>query len=523
MYTLDNVVPSTVTACSIFFVALGIGYLWRSNSKAHHKLPPGPSRLPLLGNVLQVPGKHLTTYFRRMVEEYGGLVSLKLAGSTVILVGDLKLAKHLLEKHSAKHSSRPVLPYVRKYVDPENDFWALGEECESHSLGRKLTTGIMSLVRVGKTEPLQEYEAALNVQHLLGDGGKDWFHHIERVASSTVLTAAFGMHCPTGRELELKTFLDVLAEAIHLVTPNASIINKFPFVDLIPGPMPWRARAQSFRKRLDILYEKLLDDALTGKASGMNTWASFFAREDKPEGDQRRLMRQFASAAIGTATASLHTFVLACIRYPDWIAIAQREIDYVVGTDRLPTFKDRPLLPYVEAIVRVRAGAPHQSTADDVIEHQGEQYFIPKGSIIFAVTWAIEHDQSKFEDHERFMPERFLDSEGNLKPNYETSVYGFGRRLCPGIPFGERLLWINIVTMLWTFNIRASDEIDPKTALPFQYDDSNAAFNGDLAKSPLKFPAVFEPRSSLRAEVAMREWIECEKDLNVLMPVMKDS
>ncbi|KNZ80003.1 Cytochrome P450 2B11 [Termitomyces sp. J132] len=470
MYTLDNVVPSTVTACSIFFVALGIGYLWRSNSKAHHKLPPGPSRLPLLGNVLQVPGKHLTTYFRRMVEEYGGLVSLKLAGSTVILVGDLKLAKHLLEKHSAKHSSRPVLPYVRKYVDPENDFWALGEECESHSLGRKLTTGIMSLVRVGKTEPLQEYEAALNVQHLLGDGGKDWFHHIERVASSTVLTAAFGMHCPTGRELELKTFLDVLAEAIHLVTPNASIINKFPFVDLIPGPMPWRARAQSFRKRLDILYEKLLDDALTGKASGMNT-----------------------------------------------------EIDYVVGTDRLPTFKDRPLLPYVEAIVRVRAGAPHQSTADDVIEHQGEQYFIPKGSIIFAVTWAIEHDQSKFEDHERFMPERFLDSEGNLKPNYETSVYGFGRRLCPGIPFGERLLWINIVTMLWTFNIRASDEIDPKTALPFQYDDSNAAFNGDLAKSPLKFPAVFEPRSSLRAEVAMREWIECEKDLNVLMPVMKDS
>ncbi|KAH0589265.1 hypothetical protein H2248_005027 [Termitomyces sp. 'cryptogamus'] len=114
-----------------------------------------------------------------MVEEYGGLVSLKLAGSTVILVGDLKLAKHLLKKHLAKHSSHPVLPYIRKYVDPENDFWALGEECESHSLGRKLTFGIMSLIRVGKTEPLQEYEAAFNVHHLLGDGGKDWFHHIE--------------------------------------------------------------------------------------------------------------------------------------------------------------------------------------------------------------------------------------------------------------------------------------------------------------------------------------------------------
>ncbi|KAG6859132.1 hypothetical protein C0995_011269, partial [Termitomyces sp. Mi166 len=99
---------------------------------------------------------------------------------TVILLGDMKIAKELLEKRSAKHSSRPVLPYVQKHVDPETYIWALSEECESHRLGRKLTVGIMSLVRAGKTEPLQEYEAALNIQLLLDDGGKDWFHHIKR-------------------------------------------------------------------------------------------------------------------------------------------------------------------------------------------------------------------------------------------------------------------------------------------------------------------------------------------------------
>ena len=41
---------------------------------------------------------------------------------------------------------------------------------------------------------------------------------------------------------------------------------------------------------------------------------------------------------------------------------------------------------------------------------------------------AIEHDQSQFEDHDRFMPERFLDGKGNLEPNYETSAFGYGRR-----------------------------------------------------------------------------------------------
>lgn len=59
----------------------------------------------------------------------------------------------------------------------------------------------------------------------------------------------------------------------------------------------------------------------------------------------------------------------------------------------------------------------------------------------------------------------------------------FGSIVCPGIPFAERSLWIVIATMLWTFNIRVSDEIDQSTGLPFQYDDSDAAFNGDVHNS----------------------------------------
>ncbi|KAG6919129.1 hypothetical protein DXG01_008936 [Tephrocybe rancida] len=219
----------------------------------------------------------------------------------------------------------------------------------------------------------------------------------------------------------------------------------------------------------------------------MNTWASAFSSEDKPEGDQRRLMNMFTAAAIETASLYVH-----CLLCPILVSIipvhAQKEIDAIVGSERLPSFKDRPFLPYVEAIVRetlrwrpaARFGLPHQSTASDMIEYKGKTYFIPKGSIIFAVPWAIEHDQTMFEEHDRFMPERFLDANGDLKSDYETSSFGFGRRTCPGIPFAERTLWIAIATMLWTFNIRASDKTDPETGLPFHYMDSDAAFSGDV-------------------------------------------
>ncbi|KAG6843881.1 hypothetical protein H0H87_012097 [Tephrocybe sp. NHM501043] len=76
--------------------------------------------------------------------------------------------------------------------------------------------------------------------------------------------------------------------------------------------------------------------------------------------------------------------------------------------------------------------------------------------------------------------------------------------------------------MLWTFNIRGSTTLDPMTGLAFQYGDGDEAFSGDLTNSPLKFPAIFEPRSPRHAEVARREWEACEKDLNALLPAPKD-
>jgi cytochrome P450 len=40
------------------------------------------------------------------------------------------------------------------------------------------------------------------------------------------------------------------------------------------------------------------------------------------------------------------------VLYPQVQAKAQAEIDTVVGLTRLPTFEDRPSLPYIEAILR---------------------------------------------------------------------------------------------------------------------------------------------------------------------------
>jgi len=40
------------------------------------------------------------------------------------------------------------------------------------------------------------------------------------------------------------------------------------------------------------------------------------------------------------------------VMYPHVLLKAHEELDRVVGRDRLPEFSDRPLLPYIDAILK---------------------------------------------------------------------------------------------------------------------------------------------------------------------------
>ena len=50
--------------------------------------------------------------------------------------------------------------------------------------------------------------------------------------------------------------------------------------------------------------------------------------------------------------SSMSSLFLALVLSPQVQKRAQAELDVVVGRDRLPTFDDRPRLPYIEAICR---------------------------------------------------------------------------------------------------------------------------------------------------------------------------
>ena len=50
--------------------------------------------------------------------------------------------------------------------------------------------------------------------------------------------------------------------------------------------------------------------------------------------------------------STMISFFLVLTLFPEVQRRAQAELDIVVGRDRLPTFDDRPRLPYIEALCK---------------------------------------------------------------------------------------------------------------------------------------------------------------------------
>lgn len=63
------------------------------------------------------------------------------------------------------------------------------------------------------------------------------------------------------------------------------------------------------------------------------------------------------------------------VLHPAVMRRAQEELDTVVGTDRLPTFSDRPNLPYIEAIVK---------------EVARWNTVVPMGKNVAILVWAVQ-------------------------------------------------------------------------------------------------------------------------------------
>ncbi|CAG5177572.1 uncharacterized protein ALTATR162_LOCUS8299 [Alternaria atra] len=290
--------------------------------------------------------------------------------------------------------------------------------------------------------------------------------------------------------------------------PGVWIVDALPWLNYLPAAIaPWKCKVAKWFHELDDLHVKSYKEAL--KREGWN-WAKDFERATEAQSMTEQQVAWdvgiLADAGVETMSATLMIFVLACITHPEWLPKAQKELEEVVGSERLPEFGDLKGLPYVQAIVKEvfrwrhpqQAGIPHATTHEDY--YQG--YLIPKGSVVIPLFYAMRHDEDLFDKPAEFHPERWIGRS-------QIQNFGYGRRTCPGRHIARNSASIVIARLLWAFNIRTP------TGKRLVVEES--MFTTGFVSAPKPFACIFEPRSETHVRVVQETFEKVEKSVATLL------
>ncbi|KAG1748085.1 cytochrome P450 [Suillus lakei] len=426
-------------------------------------LPPGPRRLPFLGNALQLDTKRPWLTYTAWGKIYGKIIHSSILGIDMIIINSESIARELLDKRSAVYSDRPVIPTNEIAGLAFNTvLLPYGETWRQH---RKIFHQVLKAEASASYHEMYSRHANELVINLLNATG-DLQKPTQAYAASLIMAVTYGHTCRGNEDPFLTRAQELVDIARHLLSPErAAMFTALPFLKKVPD---WCFRgAYALMGRSRELCQQLLNEPFNEvKAQMANGTASqslvadFLSQSDDDADEDtmkavalmgfRNPCRFIPYIDVPQSTSTLHIFLMAMMLYPDVQARARAEINQVVMHDKMPSIDDRPSLPYLDAVLRevlrwyppIPLGMAHATTTDDV--YGG--YFIPKGTVVMVNQWALSRDEDVFPDASRFDPSRHLTNDGQLKDHF-TNHFAFGRF------FAENGLWTAMAAILAVLRI----------------------------------------------------------------------
>ncbi|KAJ7119924.1 cytochrome P450 [Mycena crocata] len=476
----------------------------RSTTRFKMPLPPGPTKLPLVGNAFDIPAMYPWEKYMAWSKEYNSdILHLDISGSSVVILSSLEATEALLEKRSSMYSDRPRFPMAIELMG-----WGFNISMMKYAHRRLFNEAFTPKASLKYHQ--KQLVATRKLLRCLSQTPDDFMHHLRQWATEIIMSIAYGINVqPTNDPFVAlaHSAVDKLAQAC---LPGKYLVDTFPILKYVPAWIPgagFRRNAMDWLKLAQAMEHLPL--AETKRQMEAGTAPPSFAAEKLAalkESENVYYTESTVRSAAGTmyiggadtAVSTVGTFILGMLANPDAQRQAQAEVDAVTGGKCLPDFNDESSMPYVTAIVRevlrwqnaTPIGAilalPHYVDFED--EYKG--YRIPAGSLVIGNTWAILHDEVTYPDPYAFNPERFL-LNGKLNPATKSpdAAFGFGRRLCPGRHMATASLWIAVASILATFEINKAIDEHGRVIEPTN------SFDSGIINSPLPFKCSIKLRS----------------------------
>ncbi|KAJ3569054.1 hypothetical protein NP233_g5306 [Leucocoprinus birnbaumii] len=450
---------------------------WKRRNPKGLPTPPGPKGLPLLGSVFEMPMiKPWIVYNAWSKEHHSDFIYFKVLNKSFLVLNSLKTVQDLLVKRSDKYSDRPRLPMICEVMEYG---WSIGfmsynDEWREH---RKALTKHFNHNAVQNYQDQQLREArSFLLRMLQPDASANLIPNIRLTFAALIMDVSYGIRISDAKDPYIQIAEEAMDGLNKAAVPGAFLVDVFPALKHVPRWFPgagWKCQADIWKKTNDIFLVRPFEEvkARLSKGQADNSIASQLLLDlQVDEGEKRQLKEDVAQNITATAylggsdtvVCALESFFVAMCLHPEAQRRAQAELDQVFSvTNALPTFADRPKLPYVTAVVEeclrwqivAPLGVPHVLTEDD--EYEG--YFIPKGTLVLGNSWSILHDPQAVSEPSKFKPERYIrDDKFDPDASLSTSLgsFGFGRRICPGQYFSKDALFSMVASTLSVYDIR---------------------------------------------------------------------
>ncbi|XP_027341142.1 cytochrome P450 71D10-like [Abrus precatorius] len=455
-----------------------IKIVWRSKSvnKANSKLPPGPRKLPLIGNMHQI-GKLPHQSLAKLAQQYGPLMHVQLGELSNIVVSSPEMAKEVMKTHDINFANRPlllaadVITYGSKGMtfSPHGTYW--------RQMRKICTVELLTTKRVESFRSVREEELSNLVKDIILSEGS-LINFSEKVDS---LTYGLTSRTAFGAKSNGKKMYRELLKDVSNVAGGFSVADLFPSIEVLQVVTGFRHKLEKLHHEMDKILENIVR---SHRDNILKTTASEEAGEDlvdvllklQKHSDLEHPLTDIIikatildifSAGTDTTFTTIEWAMSELMKNPLVMEKAQAEVRRVYNEKGYVDEQSLHELKYLRSVIketlRLHPPVPLLLPRECHERCEIKGYEIPAKSRVIVNAWLICRDPNYWIDAEKFYPERFIDSSVDYKGvDLQFIPFGAGRRMCPGIAFGIANIQISLANLLFHFDWKMPDGKKPE-------------------------------------------------------------
>lgn len=464
-----------------FLVTIIISYLISTTIKPSN-YPPGPSRLPIVGNTFllkklskKLGGQYLA--LMKLSKDYKtNILGLKLGSDQYVVVFGRKLVQEIFTRE--EFQGRPDGFFIRLrtmgtrkgITMTDGPLWQEQRNFAQKQL-RQLGFGQLAMENLIKDE----------LKTLLAELGEERENvSLNKNISTAVLNVLWtitGGKQFSKDENRLDELLNLLRERSRAFDMAGGLLNQLPWMRFICPDYCGYNVIQSLNTKLFQLFTEIIVEHQKTLTSENRDFidAYLHEKEESKSGyfnvDQLvAICLDFFIAGALTTSYTLDFAVLATVSNPHVQNRLHQELDKVLQRKQIPSMDDKGRLPYVEALLLesqrfqhvVPTAGPRRVLRDTTLD----KYFIPKNSIVLMSLSSIHHDSQRWKDPEVFRPERYLTDKGEFIQDEGLCTFGLGKRRCPGEALAKNFLFLAFATLFHFYKISFPEGKEPSSKKP---------------------------------------------------------